>query len=147
MFYFKLTSSTLSFAFFRLPNVQKERGYFSYLTSCLCPPSSNQVINQVIHTNIESFFIVTHPLTHTIFILFHPHTTCTHTHVQQAQGFSCVMMSGSGTSIFAMGPPSPSPKDFDAEVFAKDMNVQVWSTHFTARPENDPKAWYPAPQQ
>lgn len=53
------------------------------------------------------------------------------------------MMSGSGTSIFAMG-PAPSG-GFDPEAFAKEMGVSVWATRFTGRPEGDPTAWYPNP--
>eukprot|EP00624_Nannochloropsis_granulata_P006756 evm.model.NODE_51261_length_21574_cov_29.278948.3 len=61
-----------------------------------------------------------------------------------SKGFTSVMMSGSGTSIFAMAPPS-LPPSFDAAAFAKEMDVDVWATTFTGRPKNDPKAWYPNP--
>jgi len=66
-----------------------------------------------------------------------------------SMGFTCVMMSGSGTSIFAMSPPSslPSSPSFDAAAFAKEMEVDVWGTTFTGRPVNDPKAWYPNPHK
>lgn len=53
------------------------------------------------------------------------------------------MMSGSGTSIFAMGPAPPT--GFDPDAFAKEMGVSVWATHFTGRPEGDAAAWYPKP--
>lgn len=61
-----------------------------------------------------------------------------------SKGFAAVMMSGSGTSIFAMAPPS-LPASFDAAAFAQEMDVDVWATTFTGRPENDPRAWYPNP--
>jgi homoserine kinase len=60
-----------------------------------------------------------------------------------AKGFTCVMMSGSGTSIFAMGPVPP--QGFDPAAFAREMEVDVWATRFTGRPEGDSKAWYPNP--
>lgn len=53
------------------------------------------------------------------------------------------MMSGSGTSIFAMG-PAPAG-GFNPDAFAKEMGVSVWATNFTGRPEGDAKAWYPNP--
>lgn len=54
-----------------------------------------------------------------------------------------MMMSGSGTSIFAMGPAPAS--GFDADAFAKELGVAVYTTHFTGRPDGDSKAWYPNP--
>ncbi len=55
------------------------------------------------------------------------------------------MMSGSGTSIFAMG-PAPPAAGFDPEAFAREMGVSVWATHFTGRPEGEGAgAWYPNP--
>ena len=53
------------------------------------------------------------------------------------------MMSGSGTSIFAMGAPADLKPDFTTS-FAKEMDVSVWATEFTSRP-NDAKLWYPEP--
>ena len=53
------------------------------------------------------------------------------------------MMSGSGTSIFAMGPPPAG--GFDTDAFAKEMGVDVWATKFTGRPADDAAAWYPNP--
>lgn len=64
------------------------------------------------------------------------------------------MMSGSGTSIFAMGPPAPSAaaggsssSSFDPDAFAEEMGVSVWAAHFTGRPEGDATAWYPNPNR
>ena len=62
----------------------------------------------------------------------------------QAKGFQAVMMSGSGTSIFAMGPPSGLSPDF-AESFAKEHSVSVFPASFLSRPADDPLAWYPNP--
>jgi len=67
-----------------------------------------------------------------------------------ARGFDCVMMSGSGTAIFAMAPapsslPSSAGLSFDAAAFAREMEVDIWATTFTNRPSDDPKAWYPNP--
>lgn len=63
----------------------------------------------------------------------------------QAAGFPCVMMSGSGTSIFAMGKPSKPLAKGWAEEFAKANGVSVWETTFCARSESDANAWYPSP--
>lgn len=63
----------------------------------------------------------------------------------QAAGFPCVMMSGSGTSIFAMGMPSKPLAKGWAEEFAKANGVSVWETTFCARSESDANAWYPSP--
>lgn len=73
-----------------------------------------------------------------------PHVTRQQHQHQQELGFPAVMMSGSGTSIFAMGPAPPT--GFDPNAFAKEMDVSVWATHFTGRPEGDSKAWYPPPR-
>jgi 4-diphosphocytidyl-2-C-methyl-D-erythritol kinase len=64
-------------------------------------------------------------------------------------GFPVAMMSGSGTSLFAMGEPAictagEFPARFTADMAKRDIDVQVWRTRFVDRA--GPGSWYAAPE-
>jgi 4-diphosphocytidyl-2-C-methyl-D-erythritol kinase len=57
----------------------------------------------------------------------------------RAAGWRVVMMSGSGTSIFAMGAPDGAPA---LEGWSEELGACVFPTTFAARAEDDEKVWY-----
>ena len=64
----------------------------------------------------------------------------------QNLGFESVMMSGSGTSIFAIGEPSSTPEMVEKwNTFEKDYDVQVVKSKFISRSTTDENEWYPLP--
>merc|ERR1712146_245077 len=60
----------------------------------------------------------------------------------QKLGFESVMMSGSGTSIFAIGEPSSTPEMVEKwNTFEKDYDVQVVKSKFISRSTTDENEW------
>ena len=67
----------------------------------------------------------------------------------QKYGFPVARMSGSGTSIFAIGEPSACsasefPGQFSAEMADAGIEVQVWQSRFLER-AGDENQWYADP--
>ena len=58
-----------------------------------------------------------------------------------AYGFQNVMMSGSGSTIFAIGEPDDSVADTWQAELASEFDAAVFAERFCNRPE-DEKAWY-----
>ena len=66
----------------------------------------------------------------------------------QNLGFESVMMSGSGTSIFAIGEPSSTPDILEKwKNFERDYDVQIVKSQFISRSTTDENEWYPLPSQ
>mmetsp|Transcript_17043 Transcript_17043/g.41973 ORF Transcript_17043/g.41973 Transcript_17043/m.41973 type:complete len:99 (-) Transcript_17043:188-484(-) len=59
-----------------------------------------------------------------------------------ARGWRVCMMSGSGTSIFALGPPDGDAAAAGLEGWQDDLGSTCFMTTFVSRPEEDEKVWY-----
>lgn len=57
----------------------------------------------------------------------------------RARGWRVVMMSGSGTSIFCLGPPDGAPP---LRGWSDELGAACFPTRFAARAEDDERVWY-----